>query len=137
MAPAPLQNPVSTSATNINPASIAAPKVANTPEINGVPEMNFMPLPGQEILPPPPTPPLDVSGLGNGVVGTDVPLMPPMGPAPGQDKANNTLSAAASGAATAPSMPVQPTSLGSQPAMQDQVYTPQAVDPGAFKIPGM
>ena len=30
-----------------------------------------------------------------------------------------------------------PEPLGSQPAMQDQVYTPQASDPGAFKIPGM
>ena len=30
-----------------------------------------------------------------------------------------------------------PTSLGSQPAMQDQVYNPQANDPSAFKIPGM
>ncbi len=30
-----------------------------------------------------------------------------------------------------------PEPLGSQPAMQDQVYQPQASDPGAFKIPGM
>ena len=29
------------------------------------------------------------------------------------------------------------TPLGPQPAMQDQVYAPQAVDPNAFKIPGM
>jgi len=27
--------------------------------------------------------------------------------------------------------------LGPQPAMQDQVYTPQAADPSAFQIPGM
>ncbi len=39
-----------------------------------------------------------------------------------------------------PSRPVTeptPTSLGSQPAMQDQVYHPQAADPSAFRIPGM
>ena len=30
-----------------------------------------------------------------------------------------------------------PNSLGAQPAMQDQVYTPQAADPSAFPIPGM
>ena len=30
-----------------------------------------------------------------------------------------------------------PEPLGPQPAMQDQVYTPQASDPSAFKIPGM
>lgn len=135
--PAPLQNPVGISTVNTNPASIAAPKVASTPEINGVPEMNFMPLPGQEILPPPPTPPLDMSGLGNNVAGVDAPLMPPTEPALGQDKENNMLSAASSGTVATPNTPTQPMSLGSQPAMQDQVYTPQATDPGAFKIPGM
>jgi len=39
----------------------------------------------------------------------------------------------------APAAPVPtpaPTPLGSQPVMQDQVYAPQAADPGAFKIPG-
>lgn len=36
-----------------------------------------------------------------------------------------------------PSEPAIPAPLGSQPAMQDQVYAPQVSDPGAFKIPGM
>ena len=36
-----------------------------------------------------------------------------------------------------PPMESAPTSLGPQPAMQDQVYAPQVNDPGAFKIPGM
>ena len=137
VAPAPLQNSVSTPSVNTNPASIAAPQVASNPEINGVPEMNFMPLPGQEILPPPPTPPLDMSGLGNSVTGADAPLMPPTGSASDQDKTNSALGAVAPGVAAASSAPAQPMSLGPQPAMQDQVYTPQAVDPGAFKIPGM
>lgn len=50
------------------------------------------------------------------------------------------LSNAESNAPIEPSQPVTeptPTSLGSQPAMQDQVYRPQAADPSAFRIPGM
>jgi hypothetical protein len=35
----------------------------------------------------------------------------------------------------APDLNAQP--LGPQPAMQDQIYNPQASDPNAFKIPGM
>ena len=42
-----------------NPATTAAPVVPTTPEINGVPEMNYMPMPDNEVLPPPPTPPID------------------------------------------------------------------------------
>lgn len=76
---APIMSP------NENPAAVNTPDVPTTPEINGVPEINYMPMPGDEILPPPPA----------------------------------------------------PMSLGPQPAMQDQVYNPQAVDPNAFKIPGM
>lgn len=78
-------NTAPTVLTNDNPAVANTPSVPMTPEINGVPEINYMPMPGDEVLPPPPAP-----------------------------------------------MP-----LGPQPAMQDQVYVPQASDPGAFKIPGM
>ncbi len=82
------------SASLSNPAASLAPPVPSTPEINGVPEINYMPLPGDEVLPPPPAPPVDFA---------------------------------------TPS----PVDLGGQPAMQDQVYTPQANSPDAFKIPGM
>ena len=98
-----------------NPAVAAAPVVPSNPEINGVPEMNYMPMPGEEILPPPPAPPVGAEGA-----------MPAVGATPIQP--------------VAPAMPVTeptPEPLGQQPAMQDQVYGPAAVDPGAFKIPGM
>ena len=119
--------------TEANPASMMAPQVPSGPEVNGVPEMNYMPLPGQEVLPPPPTPPIDM-----GVVPPSAPTTP---------AAELSLGQAAGDAMVMPDVvnsntPVaeaekQPASLGAQPAMQDQVYTPQAVDPGAFKIPGM
>ncbi|MBR2998625.1 hypothetical protein IKF34_02555 [Candidatus Saccharibacteria bacterium] len=40
-------------------------------------------------------------------------------------------------APAAPMPAPTPEPLGPQPAMQDQVYTPQAADPSAFQIPGM
>ena len=102
--------------TAANPASMMAPQVASAPEINGVPEMNYMPMPGEEVLPPPPTPPIDMSSAP----APETPAEPvaPIQPA-------------------TPPMESTPTPLGSQPAMQDQVYAPQVNDPGAFKIPGM
>ena len=76
-----------------NPALNSAPEVATAPEINGVPEINYMPPAGEDILPPPPTPPVDLNSL-------------------------------------------EPTSLGPQPAMQDQIYRPQVASPDSFQIPG-
>ena len=90
-----------------NPALANAPAVPTNPEINGIPEMNYMPMPGTEILPPPPAPPIDLPGSTS----APDPSMPVAG---------------------APTTP-----LGPQPSMQDQVYRPQAADPSAFKIPGM
>ena len=124
---------------DINPASAIAPEVSSAPEINGVPEINYMPLPGQEVLPPPPTPPIDMNSVGGTAEASA--FVPPMTP-------SMVDTTATQGAADVAAMPVtsgstqsesmlQPTSLGQQPAMQDQVYNPQAADPGAFKIPGM
>ena len=119
--------PVSiTPPANGNPAAAVAPAAPTNPEINGVPEINYMPMPGEEVLPPPPTPPID----------TTIPTLestPPITPAV----------PAAESEPVQPIMPATPVTdpnpepLGPQPAMQDQVYTPQAADPGAFKIPGM
>ncbi|MBR2767007.1 hypothetical protein IKF20_01155 [Candidatus Saccharibacteria bacterium] len=94
-----------------NPAMAGAPAVPTNPEINGVPEINYMPMPGDEVLPPPPAPPIDMDA-----------------PAP---------EAAAPVVEPTPVAGDENTPLGTQPAMQDQVYAPQAVDPAAFKIPGM
>ena len=91
-----------------NPAAMNAPTAAPNPEINGVPEINYMPLPGDEVLPPPPTPPIDMNAVNNEPIEPALPVVEPA-----------------------------PEPLGSQPAMQDQVYAPQVSDPGAFKIPGM
>ena len=121
IAPEPMANPAKTDTileplssnfqTGSNPAVANTPFAPTTPEINGVPEINYnMPMPGEEVLPPPPTPPVDFSS----------PTMQPIEPA------------------TPITEPTPaPTPLGSQPSMQDQVYNPQASDPGAFKIPGM
>ena len=121
-----------------NPAATAAPAVPENPEINGVPEMNYMPMPDEQILPPPPAPPIDMSGV--------MPASEPVGPAtPAESVAQPVASATPTEPVTpiepaAPAAESEPTSLGEQPAMQDQVYNPQAAqgaDPGAFKIPGM
>lgn len=103
-----------------NPAASNAPTVASAPEINGVPEINYMPMPGDEVLPPPPAPPIDMSATPASPTPPTVSL-PAMEPiAPAAPVAEPTL-----------------TPLGDQPAMQDQVYGPASTDPGAFKIPGM
>ena len=59
-----------------NPAANNAPTVPVNPEINGVPEINYMPMPGEEVLPPPPTPPIDHAAP------IPEPTMPPLGPQP-------------------------------------------------------
>ena len=110
-----------------NPASMMTPSVPSAPEINGIPEINYMPMPGEEILPPPPTPPIDMSSAT---------------PAAPADLASPITPIAPADPVTPAQPPAQPASstlppLGPQPAMQDQVYTPQASNPGAFKIPGM
>lgn len=103
---------------NMNPAMSAAPEVPSAPEINGVPEINYMPLPDDEVLPPPPTPPINMDASA-------MPEMPAVAmPTP----------------EPAPEPTPEPTPATpplEQPAMQDQVYIPQANDPSAFKIPGM
>ena len=124
--------PVEATSPVDNPAATAAPVVPENPEINGVPEMNYnMPMPGEEILPPPPTPPIDMSGA--------MPASEPVVPAAPVEPVAPAVPAAPIEPA-APAVEPEPTPLGEQPAMQDQVYGPQAAqsaDPGAFKIPGM
>ncbi|MBR3353046.1 hypothetical protein IKG49_00385 [Candidatus Saccharibacteria bacterium] len=107
-----------------NPATINTPMAASAPEINGVPDINYMPLPEDEVLPPPPTPPIE-------------PILPIVESTPSIEPSLPTVEPTSP---IEPSLPVEePTTepLGSQPAMQDQVYHPQVSDPSAFKIPGM
>lgn len=104
-----------------NPVASVVPDAPTNPEINGVPEINYMPLPGDEVLPPPPAPPVNFD------------TTPPASPVATQSAAELAM----------PETPTptpavdQPTPLGPQPAMQDQVYQPQVANPDAFKIPGM
>ncbi len=109
-----------------NPAAMSAPAVASNPEINGVPEMNYMPPSDEQILPPPPAPPVDMSNM-----------MPSGGPSADFGTTLPTNEPVVSAEPAAPVAEPTPEPLGDQPAMQDQVYGPQAADPGAFKIPGM
>ena len=44
-----------------NPAAVSAPEVPTEPEINGVPEINYNVALNDDILPPPPAPPVDLS----------------------------------------------------------------------------
>lgn len=132
--------PAAMSPSNINPATANAPAAMSTPEINGVPEMNYMPLPGQEILPPPPAPPI---GMGNSFTSStpdafNVPTAPAQPTVPAQPTAP-----------VAPPMPmlnpaIVPPPASAQPAEPPQPASapepstpPAAPDPGAFKIPGM
>lgn len=59
-APDPISSPSAAIDPISNPAMSMAPPVASTPEINGVPEINYAPA-GGDLLPPPPTPPVDFS----------------------------------------------------------------------------
>ncbi|MBQ1298693.1 hypothetical protein IIY24_02560, partial [Candidatus Saccharibacteria bacterium] len=77
-----------------NPATMNTPVTPTNPEINGVPEINYMPMPGEEILPPPPTPPIDMTGDINLETPTPVPAptpnpisAPEPTPTPAQDPA--------------------------------------------------
>ncbi len=102
-----------------NPAEAFAPNVPSTPEINGVPEINYGT--NEAVLPPPPAPPIDInSAMTPDMGGLESAVLP------------STAQITPEDAAPAPSSSF----LGPQPAMQDQVYAPQASDPGAFKIPG-
>ena len=110
-----------------NPASMMTPSAPSAPEINGIPEINYMPMPGEEILPPPPTPPINMNLVA---------------PTVSANLTNLAAQIASTESATPAQSSAQPTNftlppLGPQPAMQDQVYNPQASNPGAFKIPGM
>lgn len=110
--------------TDENPAAASVPEVPSAPEVNGVPNIDYMPMPDDQVLPPPPAPPIDTSAMP----------MPDMG--------GESAALPVPAEITEPIEPAAPTALptpeplGAQPAMQDQVYAPQASDPGAFKIPG-
>ncbi len=103
--------------TPTNPATMNAPAVPTSPEINGVPEINYMPMPGDEVLPPPPTPPI--------MPEVENPITIPE-PTP------------ATSSVSAPVFETTPTSTSTIPTStpSSETIAPTA-DPSAFKIPGM
>ncbi len=105
-----------------NPAVAAAPNVPSNPEINGVPSINYMPMPGDEVLPPPPAPPINMaapsepSNVTGNVAGAELSL-------PNVTNGQGGVGVGQPGAGGA---------VGS-----DGATAPQPADPGAFRIPGM
>ena len=124
-----------------------APTVPANPEINGVPEINYMPMPGDAVLPPPPTPPIDMEAPAPAFDSTpafdsvapafDSAATPVANGLAAGDNVNGVLPTVEPIAPATPVVEDAPEPLGNQPAMQDQVYNNQAANPGAFKIPGM
>lgn len=134
----------SAAASMDNPAASIAPSVPSNPEINGVPSINYMPMPGDEVLPPPPAPPIDMSSpaVTPSVADTNA------GMEVGTSAPNvNVGSGAGSGAAAfGTELPaVDGTGMtggvGTAGVASPEPVAPaapaQASDPTAFKIPGM
>lgn len=139
--PAPVPDPISTpvpeattspdvAPANFNPATMNAPAVPVNPEINGVPEINYMPMPGDEVLPPPPTPPIMASTEAPASIPEPAvePISEPISE-PASEPVATVIPEPSPEVATAPmvSGTPAPVSPSEQPV----------VDPGAFKIPGM
>lgn len=128
-----------------NPAVASVPDVPTAPDINGVPEMNYTQS-TEDVLPPPPAPPVDDMAFGVPPVvgddsnGSDALVMPPTP----VDDLNTSTGANVTGASDStqpiplaiPTTEAEAVPVGEQPAMQDQVYSAPQNDPGAFQIPG-
>lgn len=102
-----------------NPAAMNAPKVPTKPEVNGVPSMDYVPMPSEPVLAPPPAPPIDLSSpLPEGAPAVPkVEIVDEPKPEPTPNPVANSIPKPVS-------EPVQPS-------------TDNNPNPGAFKIPGM
>lgn len=147
--PVPAEEPMSTSTMAStqpiepefnNPAAMSAPQVSSTPEINEVPEINYAPSLDSAILPPPPAPPVNENMFTptEDIMNTSAP-MPDLTSISETPKPLENVQPEKQPEKQPEEKPDDSAtpSLGSQPAMQDQVYNPQANDPSAFKIPGL
>ncbi len=139
--PAPASNPTMPAEsamqapTDANPALSAVPNVPAAPEINGVPEMNFN-APIDELLPPPPTPQVD---MNNPLPTPDFGAMP----APAPMDAAMPAEPAMPSMPTEPAMPTpvtEPTPMAEPTAPVPAAPVnpaPQTGASSAFQIPGM
>ena len=102
-----------------NPAAMNAPKVPTKPEVNGVPSMDYVPMPSEPVLAPPPAPPIDLSSpLPEGAPAVPkVEIVDEPKPEPTPNPVANSIP--------------KPVSEPAQPS------TDNNPNPGAFKIPGM
>ncbi len=106
------------SADEPNPAAMNTPTVASTPEINGVPEINYATPADEEILPPPPAPPVNMD-MPTAMTTEGLPFVPSM---PETSAAPSTSSEAS----TAPSEPSLP-SVSSTPSASNEPSTPNTL----------
>ena len=114
--PSPMSAPTG---ANINPAANLAPSTPAAPEINGVPEINYSLMPDADILPPPPTPPIDL----------DTTSMPPM-------PSGESLSGAPQATTNnVPSASHMTSGNPSSATSNTQAPTSPATDSSAFQIP--
>lgn len=132
-------------ASSDNPAVVSAPEVASAPEINGVPEMNYAPQPGEDILPPPPAPPVDMGMPAPAVTADGVPFTPSMPPvqtdippvasAPTSEPAPETM--AIPNDATTPEPISSPETMTiPQPTPEPAPASAPVADTSTFQIPG-
>ncbi len=130
LAPLPHSDSVSFMSESNNPMqeTVSAPAQPMTPE----PMLTGMPLPGEEILPPPPTPPVDF-----GSVQAAQPVGEPVLPPVDANIFNSSVVVQPDSLANQqPQVQPVPQSI-SQPTPQSQPMPPVNNDPSAFRIPGM
>jgi hypothetical protein len=130
-APTPISDAVVTPSEPVVSGQVVEPQPVVVPEapvaVEPVQPTSPLPMPGSDGILPPPPPPFDPSAPVGAV---DFSPTPPVMPTP---------------VVAAPVAPIEPAApvvaeqkagyLGSNPAMQDQIYPQENRDPGAFQIP--
>lgn len=130
LAPLPHSDSVSfvSEQNNSVQGAMTVPTQMMTPE----PKPVGMPLPGEEILPPPPTPPVDFGAVQTTQLGNE-PVLPPVD----NNIFNNSVVVQPDSLANQqPQIQAQPI-VQPQPVVQPQPMPPVNNDPSAFRIPGM
>lgn len=135
------------SSPDANPAAMSAPQVDTDAEFNSIPEIDYMPMPGEGVLPPPVTPPIDMNmepaSREEQATSTPAPApapTTPIAPAPTTSTSSPVLPASSGPAIPQVLAPVIPPVASSIPKPQSPQPQPQSqpqADPSAFKIPGM
>lgn len=143
-APAPTSSPdLSTTNIHSTQAEVSNPEVASaSASVSAEPTASPLPMPDGNVLPPPPPPfdPNSAMGAVDFSPSVSSTSVPPTSVAGSSDASNGAVPTMPTVTPIAPATPEpepEHSYLGSNPAMQDQLYPPQANDPGSFQIPGM